>query len=53
MIYVLVDGKYHQQPGADPRTTCGVEIPYGAEWTRETPDKVCGDCEPKKGKKAA
>lgn len=53
MIYVLIDGKYHVQV-EDSATkaassACGIPVPFGAEWTRHTPAKVCGKCvSPKK-----
>jgi hypothetical protein len=55
MIYALIDGKWHlevQAPDGVITTECGLEIPYGSEWTRDLPEKVCGKCVPPK-KKAA
>lgn len=56
MIYVFVDGKWHEQvedsASRAASTACGLDIPFGAEWSREVPDKVCGKCVPPK-KKAA
>jgi hypothetical protein len=56
MIYVLIDGTYHVQvedsASRAASTACGIPVPFGAEWTRHLPDKVCGKCVPPK-KKAA
>lgn len=55
MIYVLIDGKWHEEvqaPDGPITTACGLDIPFGAEWTHDVPDKVCGKCVPPK-KKAA
>lgn len=49
MIYVLVDGKWHVPTGDFGETTvCGLTVPFGNEWTRDVPEKVCGKCVPPK-----
>lgn len=55
MIYVTVDGKAHVEAQAADgaiTTECGLDIPAGSEWTRHTPEKVCGKCVPPKRKAA-
>ena len=55
MIYALIDGKWHPEVQAADgviTTACGLEVPFGSEWTRHLPEKVCGKCVPPKRKAA-
>ena len=49
MIYVLVDGKWHEQTDekGDGLTACGLEVPHGSPWARDLDDEACADCFPK------
>jgi len=56
-MYFHFDDTWHGPDPEDPNlTACGETLPYGAEWTHDTPDKVhCGPDathEPKGKKKA-
>ena len=57
MVYVLVDGKYHDLVEGGIVTRCGLNVPYGSEWISgwqndDVPaDKqLCKDCFKKKDK---
>lgn len=47
-FYAEIDGKWHELTDKD-EPVCGIEVPFGATWTREKPDEVhCGpDAKPK------
>ena len=56
MVYVLVDGKYHDLLEGGVQTRCGLDVPYGSDYIPnggEKPDSgLCADCFPdEKGKK--
>lgn len=55
MIYVLVDGKWHEQveesASRAASTKCGKDIPFGAAWSSSGPvgdEPNCSKCFPKK-----
>lgn len=59
MVYVLVDGKYHDLLQGGANTRCGLDVPHGSPWIgtwqndeRPAEKELCRDCFPKdkKGK---
>ena len=54
MVYVLVDGKYHDLLEGGVNTRCGLDVPYGSDYIPnggEAPTKgLCSDCFPKEKK---